>query len=190
MFAFLKKSITAAEFAKVMWDSCSEWPAKHGDSFKEKYHFEEDINEVSEEFVYYLSFVTDYAFYCQLEDKPQLEKAIRNAFSIHLSRYVREHNCKPIPSGEWFGDTLIWMQTGTVPAEIGNPLENMKRRSALYAQSLERRNDRSSGERTAHLLASWCGCSRDAIFILQVLPFFLNQWNLVKSGLNSHNIKI
>ncbi len=189
MFLFLKKSVSAADFAKIMWDSCSEWPSKHGGSLKDNFHFEKNIDEVFEEIIYYLGFITDYSFYCQFADKPQTEKSVRDAFCIHLARFAKEHNCKPIPPGEWMGDTLIWMPTGNISTEIGNPLTNLKNRSALYAQSLERRKNKSSGERTAHLLARWCGCPFDAIFILQVMPLFAEQSKMVKTAIDSLRIK-
>jgi hypothetical protein len=189
MLKLFRKSVSASDFAEVMWDGCSGWPAKHGGDLKEKFTFEKDISLVFDEVVYYLSFATDYAFYCQLEGKPQIEKAVRDAFGIHLARFAREHQCKPVPPGQWMDDSLIWMETGVVSTVVGNPLTNLKKRFALYAQSLERRNDRSAGERTAHLLASWCGCSFNSIFILYAMPLFLGEWKAVKDTLDSFSVK-
>jgi hypothetical protein len=189
MFKLLKKSVSAAEVAEVLWNGCRDWPVKYGGDLKIKFSFEKDINEVFDEMVYYHSFATDYALYCQLESQPKIEKAIRDAFSIHLSRFAREHKCKPVPPGQWMGDTLIWMQTGDASVDIGNPLSNLKDRAALYAQSLERRNDRSDGERTAHLLSSWCGCSLDSIFILYAATLFPGNRKAVNDILDSFSIK-
>jgi len=110
----------------------------------------------------------------------RLKKPFETRLRIHLSRFAREHQCKPIPPGEWVDETLTWTETGVAPTDVGNPLTNLESRFALYARSLERRNDRLAGERAAHLLASWCGCGLNAIFILYATPLFHGQWKVVK----------
>lgn len=188
MLSFFKKSASAADLASVMWEGIREWPAKHGAALRESFDgsFERSIQEVLDEIVYFLAFSTDYSFWCQLEGKPQIQNAVREAFTAHVRQFAQEHRCSPTASGDWLGDGLIWFPSATT--EAGQPLANLKRRFDLYGQSLSRRHDRPGGERTAHLLAAWCG-TMNATFVLYAMPLFLGQWKSVQEILGSCNIK-
>ncbi|EEF63358.1 hypothetical protein [Pedosphaera parvula] len=188
MLSFFKRSISAADLALVMWEGTRDWPTKHGSDLKDTFEgsCELSIEEVFEEFVYFLAFSTDYALWCQLKESPAIQSAVRDAFAVHVEQFAKQRNCRPVPSGAWMDDSLIWIPGETTDA--GHPLTNLRRRFDLYAQSLSRRHDRSAGERTAHLLAAWCG-TLDITFILCVTPLFLGRWNGIQAILGSFKIK-
>jgi len=174
---------SVADLASVFWEGARDWPAKYGADVREDFggSFQRSIEEVFEEMVYFLAFATDYALWCQLEKRPQVQNALRSRFTEHIRQFAQERRCAPIPSGDWLGEGLIWMPTDTMIA--GEPLANLKRRFDLYGQSLSRRHDRSAGERTAHILAALCG-TIDAFFILYATPLFLGKWNGVRDVLS------
>jgi hypothetical protein len=188
VLSFFRKSVSAADLASASWESIRDWPAKHGAALREDFDgsFERSTEEVFDEMVYFLAFATDYAFWSQLEDKPQTQNAVRGAFTAHIRQFAQEHRCSPPPAGDWLGDGLIWMPSATTDAE--QPLANLKSRFELYGQSLSRRHDRPAGERTAHVLAACCG-TMDAIFILYAMPLFGGEWEAVRKILSSFNIK-
>jgi hypothetical protein len=171
-----------------MWEGVRDWPAKYGTDLKEDFDgaFERSIEEVYDEVVYFLAFATDYAFWSQLENKPQIRSAVSGAFLAHVRQFAQEHHCSPIPAGDWLGDGLIWIPSGTT--DTGSSLANLRSRFDLYGQSLSRRHDRSAGERAAHLLAACCG-TVDSEFILYATPLFLGKWKSVKEMVGSFNIK-
>jgi hypothetical protein len=174
---------SVAEVASVMWQATRDWPAKYGADLREDFggSFRRSIEEVFDEMVYFLAFATDYALWCRLEKTPQVQNALRSVFTEHVRQFAQERSCPPIPSGDWLGGGLIWMPAGAII--VGEPLANLKRRFDLYAQSLLRRHDRSAGERTAHILAAFCG-TMDAIFIVYATPLFLGRWNGVRDVLS------
>ena len=189
VFSPFKKTISTVDLADVTWEGVRNWPSKHGDAVREVLDgkIKGNIEEVLDEIVYFLAFATDYAFWCQLEDKPQIRIAVRSTFMAHLRKFAQEHRCQPIPSGEWLEDSLIWIPNG--PQESKDSWTNLMKRFDLYGRSLARRHDRSAGERTSHLLAAWCGTS-SAVFILFTTPLFLGKWEGVQNVLKSVRIKL
>jgi hypothetical protein len=189
MVEFFKKSIAAADFAQVMWEEVRDWPAKHGAAFKADFgdslaiesdapHPEggdstliETIDDVFDEMVYFLSFGTDFAFFLALQDPVRV--AGRGAFGAHLTQFACDHRCKPLPPGEWLGDSWMWMQNGPSPVEIGRPLANLDQRFALYTAALQRGKgqQKSSGECVSYLLGAWCGI-KDAAFLVYATTLF------------------
>jgi hypothetical protein len=188
MFSLFKRSASAEDLASVMWEGTRDWPAKYGAAMREACggSFERSIEEVFDEMVYFLAFATDYAFWCQLEKTPQVQNAVRSIFTARVREFAQEHRCGPIPSGDWLGDGLIWMPSGTTVA--GEPLANLERRFALYGQSLSRRHDRPAGERTAHILAALCG-TMSIVFITYASPLFVGRWDGVRAILGSFNVR-
>jgi hypothetical protein len=189
MLSLFKRSGSAADLAAVTWEGCSAWPTKHGDTLREEFSdsFDREIDKVCDEMVYYLSFATDYAFDRLLDAKPKVKHAVRDAFYPYLAQFARDHQCPPVPPGEWLGEGLIWMP-GLETAKVGKPWDNLKSRFALYGESLARRHDRSAAERTAHILAALCG-TMDATFIQYAMPVFLGKWDGVQNILRSFRIK-
>jgi hypothetical protein len=185
MFSFFGKSASVNDVARASWDVCRWWPNKNGAAVRKNFagSFDKEIQDVLTEIVYYLCFATDYAFYCQLEKQPKVEKALRDAFNGNVVNFVKEHGCKPVPQGEWMDDGLVW-----VPSEESadfarnDPTVNLMTRLNLYGRSLDRRNDRPPGERTAHILAALCG-TLDGRFIQYAMPLFLERWTDVQEAI-------
>jgi hypothetical protein len=171
-----------------MWESTRNWPAKHGADLRADLgdSFKRDIEEVFGEMVYFLAFAGDFAIWCQLKETPNVQNAVRSTFIAHVREFAQEHSCGPMPSGEWLGDSLVWIPNGTTVA--GEPLANLDRRFELYRQSLSRRRDSSAGERAAHVLAALCGTMRLS-FIVYATPLFLGPWDGLQHTLGSFKIK-
>jgi hypothetical protein len=189
MFPLFKRSASPADFAGGTWDSIRDWPVKHGAHLRQNFEgrFQRSIEEVFDEMIYYLAFATDFALWSQLKETPEIRKAVMDIFMGHVGRFAQERSCRPIRSGEWIGDSLVWMMhVGT--AEGADPLTNLKRRFDLYRRSISRRHDRSAGERTAHILAALCGIM-DGTFIAYVTPLFLVRWKGAQANLRSFKIK-
>jgi hypothetical protein len=191
MFPFSKKSVTVNDLVEVTWEKCRDWPAKHGSEFREMFEesFPDTMDDVLEEVVYYLAFADDFAFYRQLEAQPEIRHAVRDSFVAHVGKYAVERNCKPLPPGDWMRDSLMWMPSGEAPRGKTDPLENVKARFVLYGKSLERKHDRSAGERAAFMLASWCG-TFDFSFIMFASPLFLGKWKGLQKILSQFRVKL
>jgi hypothetical protein len=191
MFSFFRKSASANEVAGRSWDACRWWPNKNGAAVRKSFagSFDREIQEVLTEIVYYLCFATDYAFYCQLEKQPKVEKAVRDAFIGNAMGFVNEHGCKPVPRGNWIDDGLVWVPTDDSPDFARNdPTLNLMTRLNLYGRSIDRRNDRSPGEKTAHILAALCG-TQDSRFIVHTMPLFLERSTEVQKEIAESGIK-
>ncbi len=194
MFSFFKKSIAAPDLAEGLWLAVLDWPAKHGAAFRTKFGNSltkgsddepppegwentaiETMDDVLDEMVYFLSFGTDVAFFRALQDPTRT--AARNGFGVHLRQFARDHRCKPLPPGEWVGDSWMWMQSGQGPLELGRPLANLDHRFALYADALQRGKgqQKSSGECVAYLLSAWCGIL-DLAFLVYATTLFTDQY--------------
>src|ERR1700722_6626213 len=158
MFSLFKKSVTAKEFADAVWEGTRDWPEKYGAAFKEDFGdgFEKPFEDILDEMVYFMSFSTDFSLHCHLSRNPKIESAVRDIFAAHLGEFAVKHKCKPLPSGDWLGDGLMWIPDES-PKENGDPLGNLSKRFSLYAESIKRRKDKSASECLAHLLAAWCG---------------------------------
>lgn len=183
-----KRSVFVDDLASVMWEGARDWPAKHGGDMMQDLgtSFDKSTEEVLDEMVYFLSFASDYAFWCQLEETPNVQNLVRDTFAKQLEHFAKEHRCSPVPDGEWLEDGLIW-----IPGELrheGEPVSNLRKRFELYGRSLSRRHDRLAGERAAHVLAALCG-TLDIAFISYAIPWFHGQWNAVQDVLKSFEIK-
>jgi hypothetical protein len=195
MFSLFGKSASINNVARASWDVCRWWPNKNGAAVRKNFagSFEKEIQDVLTEIVYYLCFATDYAFYCQLEKQPKVEKALRDAFRSNLVGFVKEHGCEPVPRGDWVDDGLVWVPTDDsteLAADLArnDPTVNLMTRLNLYGRSLDRRDDRPPGERSAHILAALCG-AQDSRFILYAMPLFLERWTEVQEALARSRIK-
>jgi hypothetical protein len=186
--SLFKRFVSAEDFATTIWMSIVVWPTKHGSDFKRDFggSFSRNTEDVLNEVVYFLSFVTNYAFWQQLEKTPEILRSVGDAFITHVNRFADERRCPPIPSGKWMGNSLIWMPGNS--ALDGGPRTNLERRFDLYVQSLSRREDRSVDERLAHVLAAFCG-TMDTAFIAYVIPLFRNRWSAVKDNLGEFKIR-
>jgi hypothetical protein len=184
------KSIQAEVLASAMWDNVCEWPIKHGAELVEEFGgcLHTDIKHVFEEMVYFLAFGTDYVFWRDLMDKPQIRDAVRGPFTASLREFAEEHHCRPVPSGKWLHDnSLIWVRSATT--DEGRPLLNLERKFGLYALALERRHDRCSGERAAHILAALCGMTMQIFFIEFAALEFTAQFVGTHNSLKRYEIK-
>jgi len=192
MFSFFKKSNPVAVFAETLWGEIRDWPSSApGQEFRQRFErclprdlaeevgaeesvdrestLVETIDDVCDEMVYFLSFGADFAFFNSFETA--VLSAARDPFRKHLFQFALDHRCKPLPPGDWLGDSWIWNQTGPSPLEIGRPLANLDQRFTLYAAAIQRgKGQKTLGESAAHLLSAWCAM-RDASFLLYSAKF-------------------
>jgi hypothetical protein len=188
MFSLFKGSVSAEEFVSAIWESTRDWPLKYGVEFRQTFEsvFAKNTDAVLTEIVYFLAFATDYAFLHLLDEAPPVQQSVRNKFALLLEQFATENCCPPIPSGDWYGDGLIWTARETRPDS--DSVRNLKRRFDLYGASVSRRHDRPAGERAAHILAALCGTT-DIAFIICVTPLFVGRWNGVKNSLDRLKIE-
>jgi hypothetical protein len=181
-------SISARDFAEIMWESICEWPPTNGTNVRQNFSgcFSRSTDEVIDELVYFMAFATDYAFWLQLDKTPHVRDSVRDVFIRDVEHFGKEHRCAPFPAGDWLGDTLMWMP-GEMPLDEV-PVSNVRRRFELYGRALSRRHDRSAGERVAHILAALCG-TMDIGFIVYATPLFLERWRQVRMVLGSFEIR-
>lgn len=185
---FFKKTAPASRLAVVMWEGIRNWPTEYGPDFRQDFGgtVRQPVDEVLDEIVYFLAYAADYAFWNQLGNAPEVRDKVRNRFGVALQEYAQAHSCSPMPVGGWLGDTLIWMP-GEAPQHCDS-LTSLQQRLSLYGESLSRRQDRSAGERTAHVLAALCGTT-NALFVQTFAQLFLVQWEAVRGSLNSYNFE-
>ena len=190
MFSLFKKSVSPKEFADATWEAVRNWPEKYGSALKDDFgdSFEKLFEDVLDEMVYFMGFSTDFALHCHLSANPKVESIVRDVFATHLGQFALDHKCKPLPPGNWVGEGLIWLPNGESPKEIGNPLDNLSKRFALYAESIKRRKDKSTSECLAHLLAGWCG-NLDIAFIYFAANNSLSNFEAIQKMLKSIKLK-
>ncbi len=186
-----KQRASPPDIAEFLIAANHDWPAKHGDFVRQNFGSVPGtpLNDVFREIIYFLNFSTDLAFYLILKDKPDLEKALRNAFTIHLRHFILEHGCMPLPYGEWLGDTRIWMTTGETPIDSGTPLSNLDKRFSLYSEALRRGKDKYPGESLAYVLTALCGTS-DIAMIAYFAEVFSGKLEGIRFVLDSFEVTL
>ena len=122
-----------------------------------------------------------------------VQKAVRDAYAAHLRSFAQQTVCKPMPEGEWVGDSMLYLTSGEYPEpSINNdPIRNLNDRILLFAEAIRRGNDRSVGECLGKIFAGFCG-TLNAAWIAEVSIFFsetlIGKTNTVRS--HCHQIRL
>jgi hypothetical protein len=171
-------TLTAAELAAIFWNKTREWPRSDG-KFEEELRADTKLatDDFRNEMIYLRAFVDDFALHVGLEKAaPNVQKAVRDAYAEHLRSFAQQTACKPMPEGEWLGDSMMYLSTGQYPqTSINNdPIRNLKDRFQLFAEAIRRgklrkehRKDGSLGECLAKAFAGLCG-ARNLAFTMGV----------------------
>jgi hypothetical protein len=108
------ETITAVELADVCWDRTKQWRWDQASGVEQlRSDTKLATDDFRNELTYLLAFVDDFAFHVGLKDAaPIIQSAVRDAYAVHLQRFAQQTACKPMPEGEWVGDSMIYMTSG------------------------------------------------------------------------------
>jgi hypothetical protein len=170
------------EVAEAIWQQIRKAAADHAKLF-DAIHVPPDT-DVEEESLYFFAFVADLSLHLLENQRIEGATKVRNALLNLLRDFGRSHSCCPLPTGEWLGDSLIWLR-GAAPEAHGDPIANLNQRFELYATAMKRRRDRAIGESLGHVLAAICGTTDISIIIANTatfLPTFEGVRDVVQSA--------
>jgi hypothetical protein len=183
------EALTAAELANIFWDGTKAWPW-------DKSEWEEELrsqttlsaSDFRNEMIYLLAFIDDSAFCIGLDEAaPIIQNAVRDAYATHLRRFAKQTACKPMPEGEWIGDSMTYLTSGEYPQpSINNdPIRNLNDRFELFGEALQRGGEnRGAGECLCKVFAGFCG-TLNASWVVELSIFFsetlIGNMNTVRS---------